>query len=191
MPPPAARQPAPVVADVPSGPAPVEPPPDVFSLQPSHLLVFVFALIAAVVAAVLLSQPDLVSEWRDQLTAPAEVDGVPLVDAPEPGAIEAAGVRAWRDEKAELRVRATLVNHQMSAASDLEYEVLLFAPATDDKVKPLGSFRVTLEEPLAGRSALEVEATLEAPEGLAGFPHWSELVSRVRRPGTTAEVLDR
>ncbi len=142
-------------------------------------------------AAVLLSRPELVSQWRDRLTVPAEQDGVTLVEAPEPGVIEAAGVRAWRDEKAELRVRATLVNHQMSPETNLEYEVLLFAPAAGGKAKPLGSFQVQLDEPLAGRSAREVESTLDAPEGLADFPHWSELIARVRRPGEPAEETDR
>jgi len=191
MPPPAARQTPPVVEDVPSGPAPVEPPPDVFSLRPSHLLVFLFALLTAVAAAVLLSQPELVAEWRDRLTAPAEVDGVALVPLPPPGMIEAAGVRAWRDEKAQLRVRATLVNHQMSAARDLEYEVQLFAPAGEGTGKPLGGFPVKLEEPLAGRSAREVEAMLDAPGGLADFPPWNELIARVRRPGEAAEEPER
>ena len=167
----------------PSGPASPDPPPNVFSLKASHLLVFGFALLAAVAVAIGMSQPQLLSEWRERLTAPAEAEEGAPIALPAPGAIEAAGLRAWRDEKAEVRIRATLVNHQMSADPNLEYEVLIFARADADTWKLLGSFQVKLDEPLGGRTAREVEASLDAPDGLAKFPDWSELVGRVQRPG--------
>jgi hypothetical protein len=175
----------------PPGPAAPAPSPDVFSLKASHLLVFVFALLAAVAVAIGMSQPELLSEWRERLTAPAEAEEGAPIALPAPGAVEAAGLRAWRDEKAEVRIRATLVNHQMSPDPALEYQVLVFARADADTGKLLGSFEVKLDEPLAGRSAREVEASLDAPGGLAEFPHWSELVGRVQRPGGGAGESDQ
>lgn len=181
------RLPEPSKASLPPGPAAPPPAADVFSLKPSHLLFFGFALLAAMAVAVGMSQPELLTEWRESLTAPAEPEEGAPVALPPPGAIEAAGLRAWRDEKAQVRIRATLVNHQMSPAPDLEYEVSVFARVEEDQGRLLGKFTVQLDEPIEGRSSKDVEALLNAPDGLADFPHWSELVGRVGPPQAAVE----
>jgi hypothetical protein len=170
----------------PSGPAEPERQPDVFSLKSSHLLVFLFALLAATATAVYLSQPQLFIEWRDNLLtsfAGSEDQPIPL---PEPGMLEAAGLRAWRDENAVVRIRATLVNHQISPVAAGDYEVLVLARVGDEAGRLLGAFPVTLDAELPGRTSVEVESPFDAPDGLARFPHWSDLVGRVRRPQSEA-----
>lgn len=146
-----------------------------------------FALLAAVAGAIFLSQPELAEEWKQRLTAASEPDENAPVALPEPGAVEVTGIRAWRDESAELRIRASLINHQISPYSQTAFEVQVFGRAGDGMGRLLGSFSVELDEPIAGRSARDVEAELDALDGLAEFPHWSELTGRINleTPGGT------
>ena len=140
-------------------------------------MAFLFLALASVAVAIYLSSPDLFVEWRDKLTGGS---GEASEVIPEAGALEVSGLRAWRDANAEVRIRAALTNHQMAAAPAGDYEVLIIERDGNRLGRVLGRFQATLDEPLAGNALVEVDAPLDAPQGLADFPHWSELVGRVR-----------
>ncbi|MBI1356012.1 MAG: hypothetical protein GC160_16855 [Acidobacteria bacterium] len=167
---------------------PVRPPaPEhALSLSPSQLLLFLFLVLASAGVAVYMSSPELFSQWRDELAGGDSAEAA--VTIPEAGGLEVSGLRAWRDANAEVRIRAALTNHEMAPAPAGDYEVLVLERGEDNGTgRLLGRFHIKLDKPLEGNGLLEVEEPFDAPEGLSAFPHWSDIVGRVRRPESSGE----
>jgi hypothetical protein len=170
----AERLPAPKRSALPPIPAPLPAPGHALAIRPLHLLMFVVVLALSLAGAIFLARPDLMT-----------VEGVSLPKLPklsgreEPplqqGPVEVAGIRAWRDDQSKLRVRAVLVNHTPGPLRDLGYTITLFNPEAEDDAPAAATFTVAFDTPLQSRESREVEAELDAPDGLTALPEWNRM----------------
>lgn len=158
-----------------------DPPPEpaarqAFALKPTHLAVFLVGVLAAMLAAVYFSQPDLFKK-------------VPLVASdpgpPEPvgngflGSLEIAGVRFWYAEELKPMARAVLINHGETPQVGVELRVELRSIEAEPDSQPLASFPVVLEQELEGRGSQEVEADMLVAGTLQALPSWDRLRVKV------------
>ncbi len=176
----------------PRPPARPSPPPakartgaaaDAFQLAPSHLLLFVFLLGAAVAAAVFLARPDLFTGVRLPLgQAEPGPDVQPGRGSSDP--LEVAGVRVIGDEQEGRRVRVVVVNHSQLAQRGIVLRVDLLPLGAPEDADPAATFYLNLEEPLEPGEVREVEAPLQAEPDAFPLPPWQELRLDVRRQGS-------
>jgi hypothetical protein len=157
---------------LPASTVPRPPPqPHALAVRPLHLALFLLVLLISLAGAVYLARPDLISVEGVSLPKLPRRTAAPLQQGP----IEVAGVRAWRDTDANLKVRAVLVNHGESPSSAGRLRVTLRDPEAEDSAPAAATFEVELAEPLAARESREVEADLVAPEGLTALPEWNRM----------------
>jgi hypothetical protein len=148
-----------------------EPPPHPLAIRPLHLALFLLVLLLSLAAAIYFARPDLFAFEGVSLPKLPSAEVAPLQDGP----IEVAGIRAWRDAEAKLRVRAVMVNHTAGTYPERRWRVILRDPAAEEDAPAAASFDVELEEPLEGRASREVETELLAPEGLTALPEWNRI----------------
>lgn len=156
---------------------------EAFRLAPSHLLLFVFLLGAAVAGAVFLARPELFSAVRLPL---GQAEPGPKI---QPGRgssdpLEVAGVRVIGDEQEGRRVRAVVVNHSQLAQRGIVLRVDLLPLGAPEDADPAATFYLNLEEPLEPGEVREVEAPLQAEPDAFPLPPWQELRLDVRRQGS-------
>ncbi len=152
------------------------PPPHAFALKPIHLVLFFLGVLAALAVAVYLARPELFAFEGVSLPKLPKAEAPPLQD----GALEVAGIRAWRDADARLKVRAVLVNHTAGPYPRNRLSIALHDPAAEEHAPAAATFEVELEEPLLARESREIETELLAPEGLTALPEWNRIQVRVR-----------
>lgn len=148
-----------------------EPPPHALAVRPLHLALFLLVLLLSLAAAIYFARPDLFAFEGVSLPKLPRAEVAPLQEGP----IEVAGIRAWRDADAKLKVRAVMVNHTAGTYPDRRWRVTLRDPETQEDAPAAATFDVELDEPLEGRGSREIETELLAPEGLTALPEWNRI----------------
>lgn len=150
-----------------------------FAVKPTHLALFVVALIAAVGLAVYFSQSGgLVLEDlpEDAIAEPTVIGGSGLA-----GPIEVTGLRfRYGDEFIPL-VQAIVINHSNRELYGVRLAVKLNTVEAPADASPLATFEVTLEEPLGEQASEEIEATMLMAGTMAALPPTDRLRVEVER----------
>lgn len=156
------------------------PKPAAFSLNPTHLALFLVALIAAVGLAVYLSQSGggLVLEDLpdDAIAEPTVIGGSGLA-----GPIEVTGLRFRYDDEFTPLVQAIVINHSNRELYGLQLAVKLNTVDAPADASPLATFEVTLEEPLGEQASAEVESAMLIAGTIAALPPTDRLRVEVER----------
>ena len=180
------ESPAPVVEPEedlrpPPGPKPLAPEAPPLSVSGRLLALFGSLLALSIAGALYLARPQMFDFGFSlpKLPSFSRAAPPPLQDGP----VEIAGVRAWRDEKSILRVRAVVVNHTDGAFGEPLMTVSLRHPDADPAGPPAATFEAKLDSPLPARSSREIETELLAPEGLTALPPWNRLIVEIEIPG--------
>ena len=155
------------------------PKPAPFSVKPTHLTLFVVALIAAVGLAVYFSQSGgLVLEDlpEDAIAEPTVTGGSGLA-----GPIEVTGLRFRYDDEFNPLVQAIVINHSNRELYGVHLAVKLNTVDAPADASPLATFEVTLEEPLGEQDSEEIEATMLIAGTIAALPPTDRLHVEVER----------
>ncbi len=157
-------------------PAPKAAP---FALKPTHLALFVVALIAAVGLAVYFSQPRglVLEDLPEDAIAESTVTGGSGLAGP----IEVTGLRFRYDDQFTPLVQAVVINHSNRELYGVHLAVKLNTVDAPITASPLATFEVTLAEPLAEQASTEVEATMLMAGTIAALPSTDRLRVEVER----------
>lgn len=150
-----------------------------YKLKPTHVALFIVAVIAAAGLAIYFSQPrGLVLEDlpEDAIAEPDVVAGSGLA-----GPIEVTDLRFRYDDQFTPLVQAVVVNRGNREIQGVRLAVKLNTVDAPAGASPLATFEVTLEEPLGEQASAEVESTMLIAGTIAALPPTDRLRVEVER----------
>lgn len=147
--------------------------PPALTVKTSHLVLFGVVLLAAIMAAVYFSRPDLLKFEEIPM---AIQDAIPeSFGRAAAGSIEVSGIRTWYDNESRPRVKALVTNHGEEAQPNVMLEVALRPSEAPRDSQPLATFEIRLSEPLEPLAYAEVETELHAAGTLSALPAWHRI----------------
>jgi hypothetical protein len=150
-----------------------------WSLNPTHLALFIVALIAAVSLAVYFSEPGgLVLEDlpEDAIAEPSVIGGSGLA-----GPIEVTGLRFRYNDEFTPLVQAVVINHSNRELYGVQLAVKLNTIDAPADASPLATFEVALEEPLGEQASAEIDSEMLIAGTIAALPPTDHLRVEVER----------
>ena len=153
--------------------------PAPWSLKPTHLALFLVAVIAAGSVAVYFSRSGglrLEDLPEDAIAEPSAIGGSGLA-----GPIEVTGLRFRYDEELTPLVQAVVINHSNRELYGVELDVKLNTIDAPADAMPLATFHVALEEPLGEQASAEIEETMLIAGTIAALPPTDHLRVEVER----------
>jgi hypothetical protein len=153
--------------------------PAAFALKPTHLALFVVALIAAVGLAVYFPQSGglVLEDIPEDAIAEPEVTGGSGVAGP----IEVTGLRFRYDDEFNPLVQALVINHSNRELYGVRLAVKLNTVDAPADASPLATFEAALDEPLGEQASAEVESTMLMAGTIAALPPTDRLRVEVER----------
>jgi hypothetical protein len=150
-----------------------------FSLKPTHLALFIVALIAAASLAVYFSHSRglrLEDLPEDAIAEPSVIGGSGLA-----GPIEVTGLRFRYDDEFTPLVQAVVINHSNRELYGVQLAVKLNTVDAPAGAAPLATFEVALAEPLGEQDSAEVEGKMLIAGTIAALPPTDRLRVEVER----------
>ena len=149
---------------------------DSLQLQKQHYLLFVIALVLAILVAVWASGsgPSLFSGLRLEDPEEMEVSLVETFAIGVRGPVEVSGIRPYYDEDFQTHVKAFVANHSKRPQS-VALRVLLRGREASQQAPPLATFNVVIPDPIDPNGGTEVDVVLYALGSLQSLPPWDEM----------------
>lgn len=150
-----------------------------FALKPTHVAIFLVALVVAIGGAYYASLPAglVLEDIPDDAIAEIEETGGSGIAGP----IEVTGLRFRYDEELTPLARALVINHSNLELYGVRLEVSLNTTDAPRDASPLAQFDVTLDEPLAPQASVEVEAEMLVAATIQALPSTDHLRVEVDR----------
>jgi hypothetical protein len=150
-----------------------------FALKPTHVAIFVVALIVAIGGAFYASQPArlVLEDIPDDAIAEIEETGGSGIAGP----VEVTGLRFRYDEEYRPLARALIINHSNLELYGVELNVSLNTADAPPDASPLATFEVILDEPLGAQQSVEMETEMLVAATIQALPSTDRLRVEVER----------